>query len=131
MGVIPFHSNPRNPSRRLARRLGPVLLCGLLCTAPLNAQQEVPQDPLADLPESKHLAAALADKASRGDTLLTLAAVAQMLTYGSQADPARVGELEARFRDDRAWLDRLAGVACDAYRHGRARQHRHHTAVAA
>jgi len=111
MGVIPFHSNPRIPSRRLACWLGPFLICAALCSGPLRAQQEAlqdtQQDPLADLPESKHLAAALADKASRGDTLLTLAAVAQMLTYGSQADPARVGELEARFRDDRAWLDRL------------------------
>ena len=84
MGVIPFHSNPRIPSRRLACWLGPFLICAALCSGPLRAQQEAlqdtQQDPLADLPESKHLAAALADKASRGDTLLTLAAVAQMLT---------------------------------------------------
>jgi hypothetical protein len=64
---------------------------------------------LAELPGTRHLAAALADESSRSDTLLTLAAVAHLLQYGSQADASRVAELEARFRDDRAWLDRLAG----------------------
>jgi len=108
MGVNPHQSNPRIVRLRLARWAAPIILGAALCGGPLSAQQGAPENPLADLPETKHLASALADEASRGDTLLTLAAVAQLLQYGGQADPARLGELELRFRDDRAWLDRLA-----------------------
>jgi len=85
-----------------------LLLAVTLCCGALSAQQNTIEDPLAEIPEVRHLAAALADEASRGDTLLTLAAVAQMLQYGSQTALENPGELEARFRDDRAWLDRLA-----------------------
>jgi len=60
------------------------------------------------LPETRHVAAALADEDSRGDTLLTLAAVSRLLQYGSQAGTDRLADIEANFRDDRAWLDRLA-----------------------
>jgi len=85
----------------------------LLCCGPIMAQEPTPEATpevvLAELPGTRHLAAALADESSRSDTLLTLAAVAHLLQYGSQADASRVAELEARFRDDRAWLDRLAG----------------------
>jgi len=108
MGVTPDHSSPRNPWRRLIRRLGPSLLAAMLCCGAVGAQENAPEGSLADIPEVRHLAAALADEASRGDTLLTLAAVAQMLQYGSQPNPEGNGALEARFRDDRAWLDRLA-----------------------
>lgn len=83
-------------------------ICGLaLCCRPLLAQDD-PVGSEIDIPEARHLAAALADEASRVDTLLTLAAVANMLQYASHPDPARLDELHARFRDDRAWLDRLA-----------------------
>lgn len=115
MGVSPLHSNSQKLRRRLAGLAALFLPIAALHSANLNAQEGIPEDApataqavvLADVPGERHLAAALADEVSRGDTLLTLAAVARMLEYGSQADPARVGELEARFRDDRAWLDRL------------------------
>ena len=114
MGVSPLHSNFQKLGRRLVGLAALFLTIAALHSANLNAQESSAEDvPAAaqavlpaDAPEERHLAAALADEVSRGDTLLTLAAVARMLQYGSQADPARVGELEARFRDDRAWLDR-------------------------
>jgi hypothetical protein len=76
---------------------------------PLAAQDEPAADPVwQDLPEQRHLAASLSDPDSRGDTLLTLIAVTRLLDYGRQPDPARLDELADRFRDERAWLDRLA-----------------------
>jgi hypothetical protein len=111
MGVIPFFSNSPNRRRRLAGwacRLGvaALLFCGQ-ANAQVSAEAKAPDDLLADVPGTRNLAAALADEASRNDTLLTLAAVAQLLQYGRQADPERLADLETRFRDDRAWLDRL------------------------
>jgi len=108
MGVTPDRSNTRKPRRRLARRLHPLLLAATLFCGALSAQDSDLESSLAGIPEVRHLAAALADEASRGDTLLTLAAVAQMLQNVSQSNPEKAGEFEARFRDDRAWLDRLA-----------------------
>jgi hypothetical protein len=63
---------------------------------------------LEDLPGEVELAIALADPPMRTDTLLTMIAVARLLEYGtsvSLADPQVVSE---RFRDERAWLGRLA-----------------------
>jgi hypothetical protein len=107
-----FYSKFRASPRLVSTWVPLSALTLLLCCAPIQAQeaaQEAQKEVLAELPGTRHLAAALADESSRSDTLLTLAAVAQLLQYGSQADASRVAELEARFRDDRAWLDRLAG----------------------
>lgn len=113
MGVRFFYSKFRASPRLVSIWVPLSALTLLLCCGPIKAQeatQEAAQEAvLAELPGTRHLAAALADESSRSDTLLTLAAVAHLLQYGSQADASRVVELEARFRDDRAWLDRLAG----------------------
>jgi hypothetical protein len=84
-------------------------LCIALSCSSLGAQQTVQED----LPQPRYLAAALADPASRLDTLLSVTAVARLLEYGSQADPGQAGEIEERFRDERAWLDHLAGRFSD------------------
>ena len=90
-------------------RAGLIVLAACLSCADLAAQQEG----LAAVPQARHLAAALSDQASRSDTLLTMAAVVRLLEYGGQADPARAAELETRFREERAWLDRLATRTAD------------------
>lgn len=101
----------------LRKLLAAVVLAGLCGAATqaqepaANAQQPGPEPVtavLADIPQPRHLAAALADPDSRADTLLTVVAVARLLDYAAQADPTRAAELEARFREERAWLDRLA-----------------------
>jgi hypothetical protein len=61
-----------------------------------------------DLPGTRDLAAALSDRQSRTGTLMTMIAVAHMLEYGASADLVEIDALQARFRDERAWLDRLA-----------------------
>jgi hypothetical protein len=104
MGLTQSHSNSLEMPRWLAGRRCLLSAILLLCSSLSTAQDESP----AELPQVKHLAAALADEGSRDDTLLTLLAVANLLQYGSQADSLRVAELEGRFRDERAWLDRLS-----------------------
>jgi hypothetical protein len=89
-------------------------LCLWLAAAGWAYGQPVEEAPVSDqLPTSRHLAAALSEEASRRDTLLTITAVAQLLNYGRQASAEQAAELEARFRDDRAWLDRLASRFAD------------------
>ncbi len=63
---------------------------------------------IEDLPGTTGLAIALADRELRADTLLTMIAVAQLLEYGTSSSQAEPKTLAARFREDRAWLDRLA-----------------------
>jgi hypothetical protein len=63
---------------------------------------------IEDLPGTTELAAALADREIRTDTLLTMIAVAQLLEYGMSSAQAEPKSLVARFREERAWLDRLA-----------------------
>jgi hypothetical protein len=92
-------------------RAGLIVLIASLCCGDLAAQQEG----LAAVPQARHLAAALSDQASRSDTLLTVAAAVRLLEYGRQADPARAAELETRFREERAWLDRLAARTADLH----------------
>jgi hypothetical protein len=60
------------------------------------------------LPETRHLAAALSDPESRIDTLMTLAAVQHLMDYGRYARLHEASQYAERFREDRAWLDRLA-----------------------
>ena len=70
--------------------------------------QEEPEGVPADLPETRQLAAALAEPDFRTDTLMTMIAVARLLDSGYSAGPGQAKRLEDRFREERAWLDRLA-----------------------
>ncbi len=62
-----------------------------------------------DLPQVTHLAAALADRPSRIQTLLTMIAVERLLEPAATRGVSDADVLQADFRADRAWLDRLAG----------------------
>jgi len=64
---------------------------------------ELPNDLSGELPGMEHLAASLSQEDSRLDALLTMVVVDHLLE-----DPAARGQLEARWQDERAWLDRLA-----------------------
>ena len=66
---------------------------------------ELPGELLGELPDMGRLVAALSDDESRVDTLLTLAVVAYML---AEVDIPGLPEIEARWQDERAWLDQLA-----------------------
>jgi hypothetical protein len=72
--------------------------------------EETPPELLAieALPEVAHLVAALSDRSSRTGTLLTMITVVRLLESASPAGVADPDSLQARFRDDRAWLERLA-----------------------
>ena len=61
-----------------------------------------------DLPQVRHLSAALAEPVSHQDSVLTVIAVARLLNYGARLDSGDFDTLSDRFRDERAWLDRLA-----------------------
>ncbi len=60
------------------------------------------------LARPRHLAVALSDPATRTRTLITMTTVARLLEYGSAAGLADIEGLKTRFRDERAWLERLA-----------------------
>ena len=80
-----------------------VLFTGLF---PVNLQAlEIVHD---DLPGPEHLAASLSDPQMRTETLLTMIAVAHLLDYGLSAELTDIDRFKARFRDERAWLDRLS-----------------------
>jgi hypothetical protein len=64
---------------------------------------------LESLPGTHEMAVALADPELRTDTLLTMIAVAQLLEYGTSVGLTDAETIATRFRDERAWLDRLAG----------------------
>jgi hypothetical protein len=66
---------------------------------------ELPGELPGQLPDMEHFAAALSDNESRVDTLLSMAVLAYML---AEADVPSLLEIEARFQDERAWLDQLA-----------------------
>ncbi len=55
-----------------------------------------------------HLAVGLSDPATRTRTLITMTAVARLLEYGGAAGLSDIESIKARFRDERAWLERLA-----------------------
>ncbi len=85
-----------------------ILLVLLSCfTASVAVAQEQPLDP-GKLPTTRDLAAGLSDPESRTDALLTLIALSGALQNSAATDPGQVAGLEASFREDRAWLDRLA-----------------------
>jgi hypothetical protein len=103
--------NYKSRLTRTGRRAGfclSVLFLFLGCCS-LQAQVLV----LDDLPETQHLAMALSDQESRTGALMTMVAVARLLEYGLSADMDDIDALESRFRDERAWLDRLAGHYLD------------------
>jgi hypothetical protein len=64
---------------------------------------EAPSVLFGELPGMEHLAASLSLEASRLETLLTMVVLDHLLE-----DPAAPGQMETRWQDDRAWLDRLA-----------------------
>jgi hypothetical protein len=70
--------------------------------------QAGPHAPAA-LPQVRDLAAALSNPVSRDDALLTMIALSRSLPHDPQATPGQWPPSEASLRDDRAWLDRLAG----------------------
>jgi len=60
------------------------------------------------LPEVSHLAAVLSDPSSRTGTLLTMIAAARLLEASNRVGVFDQESAQAWFRDDRAWLERLA-----------------------
>ncbi len=78
----------------------------------VRAQDEVVAT-LDQSPRVRHLAAALSDHDSRTDALLTMVVVAQLMENLSALDTGSVEETIEKFRDDRAWLDRLASHYLD------------------
>jgi hypothetical protein len=107
-GHIVIHSNFKFRPVQAIRNAGICLLVALLYLPGRDLQaQEL------DLPVAENLAAALSDQHSRTDTLMTMIAVARLLDYGISANLNEIDTLTARFRDERAWLDRLAGSYLD------------------
>jgi hypothetical protein len=97
--------------RQLSLRAMAVVL--LLAVSGVSLAQDIQdiqdiQDNPPELPNTRNLAAALSDPSSRIDTLLTLISVSRLLQGHEVIEPDRLAELEAAFREDRAWLDRLA-----------------------
>jgi len=88
------------------RRFRLVALCCLLVSwaSVISAFETGP----ASLPTKRNLAAALSDPDSRIDTLLTLAAVQNLLDYGRYARRHEASAYAERFREERLWLERLA-----------------------
>ncbi|MGD8346665.1 MAG: hypothetical protein PVI83_05435 [Lysobacterales bacterium] len=83
-----------------------IVLCILL--APWSSGLSAFEAGPASLPTNRNLAAALSDPDSRVDTLLTLAAVQNLLDYGRYARRHEASAYAERFRQERAWLERLA-----------------------
>ena len=104
MGVMRSDSN--SPGGWRLRRVRRMLAAAVLVVAWVGcpAQETGGVD---DLPEVRHLAAALSDPESRDDALLTLLASIRMRTYARATETATAEDLVARFRDERAWLERL------------------------
>ena len=61
-----------------------------------------------ELPEVRHLAAALSDPESRIETLVTVVAVARLEQHVAVARPLDVEVLAQQFQEDRGWLDQLS-----------------------
>ena len=84
--------------------VAPLLLAASICGQ--VAAQEVAAE---DLPGSRHLAASLSDPESRTDALMTLLALTHLLQYGAAPAESDIAALADLFRDERVWLERLAG----------------------
>lgn len=86
-----------------SRRLRAAALALVLVFAPVGASETV-----GGLPGTRELAAALSDPGMRTETLLTLVAVQRLADYGQFARAHQVEEYVLRFREERAWLERLS-----------------------
>ena len=86
-----------------------MLVSALLLASPavIQAQDEVTST-FDDLPQVRHLVAALSDPDSRTDTLFTMIVVARLLQDAPSLGPEDTEIAAQQFRDNRAWLDRLA-----------------------
>lgn len=82
-------------------------------TAESTEPELAPAATLDHLPTVRHLAAALSDPDSRMDTLFTMVVVARLMESVASIDRTRVEAVAEQFRDDRAWLDRLASRYLD------------------
>lgn len=104
MGVMHSDSNSRivSPLRRVRRIAAAVLLALVWGACPA---QELMRP--AELPEIRHLAAALSDPESRDDALLTLLASIRMRVHALASEAVTAEELATVFRDERARLERL------------------------
>jgi len=60
------------------------------------------------LPTTEQLAVSLSDGSTRNRTLMTMIAVAHLLEYAPPGTASGTADLQVRFRDERAWLDRLS-----------------------
>jgi hypothetical protein len=73
-----------------------------------SAVETPAETPLETLPELRHLAATLSNPAARTDALMTMAVTAHLVRIAPVSDITEAATLQTRFRDERAWLDRLA-----------------------
>lgn len=84
-----------------------LLVLGLITAMAGARAQDSAVEPV-QLPGLRVLAAALAEPASRADTLLTLISLSRLMERAPPGDANAVAAQLATFRDDRDWLDRLA-----------------------
>jgi len=103
MGVKRSDSN--SPVGRVPRWIHVAFALALVAPSICRAQE--PPVP-SQLPETRHLAAALSDPASRGDTLMTVVALLRLREFSRGAQPEPAERLVERFEEERAWLERLA-----------------------
>lgn len=102
-------TGPGSPGTRCSVLVRLAVLWAVLFGPGLAAQMAGSEE----LPEPRYLAAALSDRESRFDTLLSITAVARLLETYSPAGAAGSNGVVERFREDRAWLERLAGRYVD------------------
>jgi len=88
--------------------LGALLL--LISSPPVLAQESAQKGSrqLDSVPDTRELAAALSDPASREDALLTFITLSHLLQSNPSLEQDKLESLEDTFLEDRAWLDRLA-----------------------
>ena len=98
-----MHSDSNSPGGWRLRR---ALVTALLVCASFASPAQETTDTVV-LPEVRHLAAALSDPESRHDTLLTLLVSIRLRGHARGDAPVTADGLAARFREERAWLERL------------------------
>jgi hypothetical protein len=105
MGVTSTLSNSFSSSRgEFFRRVLCIIILALFSTM-VNGQEEPGE---IELPEVRHLAAALSDPESRIETLVTLVAVVRLQQRMAVARPLDIEAMALQFQEDRGWLDRLS-----------------------
>ena len=83
-------------------------LVAVICLTSVSALAQDESPGMDSIPDTRELAAALSDPASRNDALLTFVALSRLLQVNPSLEPGQLERLEAEFLEDRAWLDRLA-----------------------